>query len=251
MAAPNVDIALVVDTSDSMRHCFDQLRLHLGSLLKPMQGSVGKVRYGLVGASASKTSGGTVNRVTFLCGDWTKVSKLYGRDRDDAGLRDEFFTDKPEEFQAALSRLVPSGDEDMLLALDIASDLPFGPVATTKRVIALFSDEPFEAGVSGSDSNQHIPALRKKLMARRVQLFAAIPEGEGAYELSQTSRTHVEFFEGGGGLQSVDFSQLLMQMGKSISASSIQSTEEPPLQGALFGQDRWVPDNSWSNADGG
>jgi hypothetical protein len=250
MTAPNVDLALVVDTSQSMKNCFDQLRQHLGALLTPMQGNVSKVRYSLVGLSASKSSeGGVTYLVNFLHGPWD--FKLYERSPNDPDPRNEYFTDNADDLKQALARLDPSGDEDMLLALDIAADLPFGPVSNTKRVIALFSDESFERGVSGNESNAMIPSLREKLMARHIQLFAAVPEGKGANDLAETDRSEVEFIDGGGGLKSVDFSRLLAQMGKSISGSSLQSVSEPPYQRALFGQDKWAQGTGWSSTDGG
>ena len=249
MAAPNVDLVLVVDTSDSMKNCFDQLRQHLGSLLTPMQGSVSKVRYALVGLKATKNSDGQiVYIVNCLRGPWD--FKLYDRSPNDPDPRNEYFTESADDLKNSLALLEPSGDEDMLLALDIAADLPFGPVSNTKRVIALFSDERFENGVSGSESNAMIPALREKLMARHIQLFAAIPEGQAANDLAETDRSEIEFIDGGGGLKSVDFSRLLAQMGKSISGSSLQAVSEPNYTRALFGQDNWRESSGLFGADG-
>ena len=248
MPAANVDLVLVVDTSDSMKNCFDQLRQHLGSLLTPMQGNVSRLRYGLVGLSASRAGTGRIYRVNFLRSRWDY--KLYTRDPNEPDTGNRYFTDNVGEIKQALFALEPSGDEDMLLALDIAADLPFGPLSNTKRVIALFSDEPFERGVSGSENNHLIPALREKLMARHIQLFAAIPEGAAANELAETDRSEIEFIDGGGGLKHVDFSRLLTQMGKSISGSILQAVIEPPYRRALFGQDQWVEGYGWSNSDG-
>ena len=248
MPAPIVDLVLVVDTSDSMKNCFDQLRQHLGSLLSPMQGTFSKIRYGLVGLSASKSGGGVIYRVNFLRGPWDYT--LYKRSPNDPDPRNEYFSDRPDDIKQSLGGLDPSGDEDMLLALDIAADLPYGALGNTKRVMALFSDEPFERGVSGKDNHHLIPALREKLMARHIQLFAAIPEGLGANQLAETDRSEIEFIDGGGGLKNVDFSRLLAQMGKSISGSSLQAVSEPPYQRALFGQDQWVQGEGWSSADG-
>lgn len=252
MSASNVDLVLVVDSSDSMKNCFDQLREHLGSLITPMQGTASRIRYGLVGLSASKRKGGEpIYQVAFLRGPWQLIHKLYARGPNDSDPRNDFFTDDPSEIAQALAGLVPSGDEDMLLALDIAADLPFGSLSNTKRVIALFSDEPFEQGVSGMKDHPPIFALREKLMARHIQLFAAIPEGPAANVLAETDRSEIEFIDGGGGLKNVDFSRLLTQMGKSISGSSLQAVSEPPYQRALFGQDRWEPGEGWSDSDGG
>lgn len=249
MAASNVDLVLVVDSSQSMKNCFDQLRQHLGSLVAPMQGTVSKVRYGLVALSASKNGASQIYHVNFLRGPWDY--KLYTRGPNDSDPRNEYFTEDPDEVKQALDGLEPSGDEDMLLALDIAADLPFGPLSNTKRVIALFSDEPFEQGVLGTANHHLIPELRKKLMARHIQLFAAIPEGPAANQLGETDRSEIDFIDGGGGLKNVNFSRLLGQMGKSISGSSLQAVSEPPYQRAIFGQDKWVPGEGWTDTDGG
>lgn len=239
MPAPNVEIVLVVDSSQSMKNCFDQLRRHFNALTSPLQGHVFKTRFGLVALSAFKGKSGPSYRVGFVRGPWD--GRLYGPEFSDTGTRDDFFTDKPADIDAALAGVVPKGNEDMLLALDIAADLPFGPLSNTKRVIALFSDERFERGVSSSENHHLIRALREKLMARHIQLFAAIPEGPAANELAETDRSEVDFIDGGEGLKNVDFSQLLAQMGKSISGSMIQAVSEPTYQRAIFGQDRWVP----------
>jgi len=248
MAAPNVDIVLVIDTSDSMKNCFDQLRQHLDSLLSPMQGSVSKVRYALVGLSASRAQNGFSYRVNFSHGPWD--FSLYKKGPNDPDPRNKFFVSDTNVVKSMLANLEPSGDEDMLLALDIAADMPFGPVSNTKRVVALFSDEPFERGVAGTDNNHLIPALREKLMARHIQLFAAVPEGDIANQLAETDRSEIEFIDGGAGLKNVDFSLLLNQMGKSISGSSLQAVAEPPYTRALFGQDEWVESDGWSDTDG-
>lgn len=247
MAAMNVDFVLVVDTSDSMKNCFDKLREHLDSLFSPMQGRISKLHYALVGLSASKTVEGTSYRVRFNHGPWDY--SLYKKGANNPDLHSKFFTDSPGVIKAELAGWDPSGDEDMLLALDIAADMPFGPLHNTKRVIALFSDETFESGVAGNSSADLIAPLREKLMARHIQLFAAIPEGEIAYQLAETDRSEIEFIDGGRGLETVDFSRLLSQMGKSVSGTALQAVSEPPYKPALFGQDQWVDRNEWSSSD--
>ncbi len=249
MPAVNVDLVLAVDCSQSMKNCFDQLRQHLESLVAPMQGTSSIVRFGLVGLAASKHGAGCTYQVSFLRGPWD--FKLYSPSPNEPEPRNKYFTENPSEIKQALAGLTPSGDEDMLLALDIAADLPFESLSNTKRVIALFSDEPFEQGVSGVDNHHLIPALREKLMARHIQLFAAIPEGPAANELAATDRSEIEFIGQGSGLKDVDFSRLLGQMGKSISGSSLQSVSEPPYQRAIFGQDKWRQGQGWSDKDGG
>lgn len=240
MPSPNVDLVVVIDSSRSMRPCFDQLRRHLGSLLEPMQGMVSRLRFGLVAMSCGRHGSAVQYRVSFIgATDMECIERLYHRTPNDGDPHDEFFTDDPQKFSKALSRLVPEGDEDNLLALDMAADFPFGSLRDTKRVIALFADEPFEGGIFGRERNPQIPKLLDKLMARRIQLFVAVPESPAAEEISTADRSEVEYVDGGDGLANVDFSVLLDQMGKSISGASLQSVTEPSFRRALFSQDQW------------
>jgi hypothetical protein len=250
MPAPNVDLVLVVDTSDSMKHCIDELRSHLDAILNPMQGNVSKVRYALVGMSASKYQDNISYMVNFVKGPLDfKSNNPYHLGPNDPDSRNQFFTESAQELKTSLSRLVATGDEDMLLALDFAADLPFGSISNTKRVVALFSDEPFEQGVSGRDNFDKLPKLCEKFQARHIQLFAAVPKGHAAEELSQIDRSEIEFIDGGNGLKNVDFSRLFSQMGKSISASTLQAVSEPSYERALFSQDEWVEGEGWSDKD--
>lgn len=247
MTVQNVDVVLVIDTSDSMRPCIDQLRRHLRELVNPMQGSVNKVRFGVVALSASHEADGDVYMVQTLAGKTDSLDLLYGK----GGNQYEFLTEDADKVIALLDSLKVSGDENNLLALDIALDHPFGPVSTTKRVVALFSDEPLEEGVEGAAASTHIPALIEKLHKRRVKLFCALPYSDAAQKLSEANGSEIEAVDGGGGLSSVDFRSLLTQMGKSISVSSLQGGLEETYQRALFGQDTWVTGNfGWNDRDG-
>jgi hypothetical protein len=241
--SPSVDLVFVLDASASMAPCFEQVKKHLHDVIKPMQGHVSKVNFALIAAAASQHGGGVLhNMISLLDGDlgMDLVKLMYKSGSGQGDARDRIFTSDPDRLIRSLDRVETKGDEDMLLALDFALDLPFGPVATTKRVIALFSDEPFESGVTGSESNEKLPQLIDKIQARHVQLFAAIPDGPGASQLASVDRAELEIVGGqGGGLADVDFSTLFAQMGKSISGSSLQLTAEPTYQRALFGQDSW------------
>ena len=240
MPSLNVDLVFVIDASESMQPCFDALRTHLDKVIQPMQGYVSKVRFGLVAQSAGSVRGQAIYDHQFLCGSGMEaLKKLYQKGPNDPDPRNEFFTIDPKKFAAALAALKPQGNEEMLLALDVAADFPFGPVSTTKRVIALFSDEAFEGGISKDALNAKIPALSKKLMDRHIQLFVAIPDSPAIQELAMVDRCEVELVDGGNGLKGVDFKQLLGQMGKSISGSSLQAVGEPPYQRAIFDQDSW------------
>jgi hypothetical protein len=140
------------------------------------------------------------------------------------------------------------GDEDNLVALDIALDHPFGPVSTTKRVVALFSDEKLEAGAQRTAIKEFIPRIVEKLHARRIKLFCAMPYSDAAQQLSEANGSEIEDV-GGQGLTGVDFRTLLGQMGKSISVSSLQGALEEKYERALFGQDQWVSTDAWGDSD--
>lgn len=246
-SAANVDVVLVIDTSISMKPCIDQLRSHLRELIKPLQGHSARVRFGLVAMGASDTaSDGVVYKIVTLAGGPESIPPLY----HGGSAQIDYFTDDPDRMIAALDSLHVSGDEDNLLALDIALDLPFGPTSNTKRVIALFSDEKLENGVQRSEVKKYIPQLIEKLHARRVKLFCAIPYSSAAQQLSEANGSEIEDVGDGDGLGSVDFRALLTQMGKSISVSSLQGALEEKYQRALFGQDEWVTGNfGWNEGD--
>jgi hypothetical protein len=241
--SPTVDLVFVIDASASMAPCFDQVRRHLRDVITPLQGHVSHVNFALVAAAASRNGDGILYKTcSLLDADHGRelVSLLYAPGADPAAARERFFTSDPDRLTRRLDQLTAEGDEDMLVALDIALDLPFGPVASTKRVVALFSDEPFEDGVSGSGSNARLPDLIEKIQRRHVHLFAAVPDGPAATQLAAIDRAEIELVgTEGRGLAEVDFGQLFSQMGRSISVSSVQLTSEPAFRRALFGQDQW------------
>ena len=241
MPAINLDMIFVIDISGSMAPCLDSLRKHLDQLTQPLQGYVSKIRFGLVAMSVTPVNNESIYSLSLLsCSGATALNKLYSQSPNAETNNNDFFTDDPKEFTKVLANLVPQGDEDMLVSLDIAADMPFGPLSNTKRVIALFSDEPFEGGINGNANNHRIPNLIEKIQQRHIQLFVAIPDSDAAQELSTADRSEIELVDGGQGLAGVNFALLLSQMGKSISGSSLQATEEPLYTRALFGQDKWV-----------
>lgn len=246
MKTQSVDLVLVVDASGSMGPCFEKLRQHLKDLLYPLQQAQYRVRFGLVAYAAGKDGSRVVYDHTFVGGSGADLlQKLYAA-QPSPGV---FFTESPDVMVRTLATLQPRGDEDTLLALDIAADFPFGPSDSTQRVIALFTDEPLEEGITGDDPLRQLPHIIQKLMERRIHLFASAPFSPALEELASVDRAEIEIVEGGDGLQSVDFRKLLGQMGKSISISSRQYGSEPPWRRALFGQDRWDSTKSASDSN--
>ncbi len=239
MPAPNVDLVFVIDASESMKPCIDGLRENIKSLLQPMQGYISKTRFGVITHSVGidAEDGASVYRIRTLAGPG--LSPIYGEPSDSHDPQNRFLTDNVNTLIEFLDNIDLSGDEDSLLALDCALDFPFGPIENTKRVVALFSDETFETGVFSKDYQSKIPELINKIQARHIQLFAAMPDGDAIQELAEVDRSEVELIQGGDGLASVDFHLLLGQMGKSISASMLQSTGEGQYKRGLFNQENF------------
>lgn len=236
MKPQNVDFVLLVDASESMKPCFAQLREHLKDLLYPLQQANFKVRFGLVAYAAAPSREGPVYDHTFVGGSGPEIlKKLYAP----SPSASDFFTHDPSVISRVLAGLEAQGNEDTLLALDIAADFPFGPAESTRRVLAVFTDEPLEKGVSSEAPLTKIGELIQKLTSRRLQLFVSAPLSPALEELGSVDRAEIEPVEGGDGLKTVDFKKLLAQMGKSISVSSLQMGPEPEWQKALYGQDKW------------
>ena len=232
MKPTTVEIVFVLDSSESMKPCFEGLASHLEKVVAPLQGSGLRVRLGLVAVSVARSPGG---------GGAFALTTLAGGDDPFNPVRDgdaRLFTEDRAAFLGALRGLQLQGDEQQLLALDFALDFPFGPMAGTRRVIAMFSDEPLEGGFMPDHFCGSIVALREKIMARRVQLFAAMPASAGLDELGAADAAQIETVQGGDGLAGVDFGKLLGQMAKSISAASLQATTENYRKGT-FGQYDW------------
>jgi len=250
MKPQNVDLVLLVDSSKSMQPCFDQLREHLKDLLYPLEQSNFRTRFALLAYCATRLDDGRPYYWhTFVGGDDPDEmdKKLYG-----PSMRvDDYFTYDTGKIIQILAKLVPRGDEDTLMALDTAADLPFNPPDTTRRVIALFTDERIEDGVNGARPISKIPELIQKLMSRRIQLFVSAPFSPALEQLGSLDRAEIEAVDGGDGLKAVGFKKLLAQMGKSISVSSLQMGPEPAWNKALFGQKRFDyvrPVERWSGA---
>ena len=239
MPAKKVDLVLLVDASESMAPCFSALREHLSELLMPLRQASFSVRFGLVAYAAGSTRAGRAYDFTFVGGSGPQMlQRLYGTQVPER----DFLSADPSDVIRALQGLQARGNEDTLLALDVAADLPFGPIEDTRRVVALFTDERLEDGLGGAEPAARVPELVQKLMSRRIQLFAAAPMSEALEVLGSTDRAEIEPVDGGDGLRAVDFRKLLSQMARSISVSTLQSAGEKPWKRALFGQDRWSAD---------
>ena len=240
MSAPKkVDLVFVIDASESMRPCLKGLAAHLEEVLRPLQGQSMEVRFGLVACSCGKGDAGSpIYQLTSLASSWVEMfDTLY---HGGGSAQGALFTADPDALSRRLGQVQVIGDENHLFALDCALDFPFGPVSTTRRVVALFSDEKIEDGMlQPGEAESMIPKLIEKMTARRVLLFGSLPGSPALDALGSAEGAQIETVTGGDGLASVNFGKLLAQMAKTISICSLQGNEGA-FQKALYGQDKFA-----------
>ena len=229
MKPSTVELVFVLDASESMRPCFEGLANNLQQVVNPLQTLGLKVRLGFIAMRVGNATGGGGVIATASINSASDPIALIAS--GDPGL----FTEDNALFSSKMRALELGGDEHQLLALDCALDFPFGPMVNTRRVVAMFSDETIEDGFLGAAVIETIPAIVTKIMARRIQFFAALPSSPALEALGSADCAQIEPVQGGEGLANVNFSKLLGQMAKSISCASLQAGPENYQKG-LFGQ---------------
>ena len=243
MPANKVDILFVIDASDSMTPCFQKLQQNLRRFLAPLNQASFAVRFGLLAYNMGVDGRNAIYEHTFLGGSNPQLLRgLYDATPDAA----KYFTADTEAFLQALGTVRTQGDENTPLALDIAADFPFAPADESRRVIALFSNEPLEANFLEEQSPQDqkplakFPQVLQKIAKRKISLYAYLPASDAAAMMPRLPKSIIKAIDAGPDCwDKVDFGQILEQMGKSISASTLQMTREPAYQPATYGQDRW------------
>lgn len=247
----NVDIVFVIDSSASMKPTFQQVKKHIGALLGPIVQSGSIVRLGLVAYRGGREEQGNKLLLQHIgLNESSIIDLLYRKSANDGDNAAQLFTQDTKVFVQSLDAIVPRGDEETLIALDCALDYPFGELRNTKRVIVILTDEQLETGAQGGRNGVKIPALIEKIHARHINLFCVLPESEQSNQLAYADRSEIEFIQGGDGLANVRFDLLLGQMGKSISVSSMQSSNEPAFKRGIFGQESWTTsDQQMSDQD--
>lgn len=241
MASRNrADVVFCVDASGSMRPCLDGVVAHVGRFvdgLQSAQQAAWDVRLDFVAYSAGIPGDGAdtllVHRSVRSDDLWTS---LYGQ-----GGGDALFTSDPAEFKNALSRVRPDGDEATLVALDFALDFPWRPAAEGHRVVVLLTDEPVARNAVADLQRSRLVALKEKVSQLGVRLFIVAPDCDVLAELSGVRRAVYEVVDQGDGLVSVDFAELLAQMGKTVSSAQAgqQAAPPAPVVFGLFGQPDW------------
>ena len=218
MAGRNcADIVFCIDASGSMKPCIDALRANIEKLLEGLKTDVQTtwdVRFDFLAFHDSKDGVHWYRSVALE--SVPLIEAIY----KGSGAQASFFTKDLEAFKAGLKGIEVEGEEEQLLALDVAMDFPWRPSAGCHRVVVLLTDEPVETGVEVEEQKAKVDALIAKAMEKRIKLFVIAPESECFYRLSAADRC--EYDDSGaerGGLSNVDFSKMMTAIGKSVSVA--------------------------------
>ena len=214
MAGRNcADIVFCIDASGSMMPCIDAVRNNIEKLLEGLQSDVQTtwdVRFDFLAFHDSKDGV-----------HWYRSVALEGCPLIDAIYKGidtgKFFTKDMAAFKAGLKGIEVEGEEQQLLALDIAMDFPWRSSDGCHRVVVLLTDEPVETGVFVKEQTSKVDTLIAKVMDKRIKLFIIAPESESFYRLSSADRC--EYDDSGAerkGLRNVDFSKMMTAIGKSV-----------------------------------
>ena len=254
------DVVFVIDASGSMRECFDQLRTNIRKFVEPFrEEGFDSLRLGLLAYSANidRTVKKCIYRNIVIGGEGaTAMKSLYGSVPPRGEM---FFTGSKngavdtDSFMRRLDGVRCKGDEDTVFALDCAADFPYGPLESTRRVMALFTDEKIEDGVlkqeSVGENFSQVEKVMKKIVDRHISLYVFAPASPVTDMMSEFSRvflTNVPEFrpEATDTWANIDFARVLEMMGKQVS-SSLSGGNEQNFNRAAFGQDSWE-DDRWS-----
>lgn len=237
MVRGNIDIVFVVDASGSMSPCIRGIVANVNGLLDQLVECGFHVRLEVVIHNVSDEHSFVLDSM-HMSGP-ALLDGLY------RGKMGRFFTEDVETFKARLSCVNAEGEKDMLMALDSALDYPFGALETTRRVVVLLSDEPFETNYNfeslARDYAERAERMILKICARHVWLFMVMPESEIAYMLSEANGSAYEIpCHSGDGLSSFDFGRffscLCRAISKITSRQVVQMSKERPFEKSLFGQ---------------
>lgn len=233
------DVVFCLDTSASMRPCFDAVRQHLLDFLNGLRASgqmAWNLRFDFVAHRASSSGTGTHFQHSSL--RYSELwDGLYGKGRQSSEL---LFTTDAEEFKVGITSLKAKGDEANFVALDFCLDMPWRESLDCHRVVIQLTDEPLETGLLVHEQEEKIPALIEKIQNLGVLLFLVGPESKAFDAIAQADRSEYEAVASSGdGLSRVDFARVLEHVGKSVSVSRLQKPRPTSVHRGLFGQENW------------
>ena len=236
------DVVFCLDASGSMAPCIDGVRKNLDAFLDALAGDANRTiecRLDFLAHSCGE-DGGLVRSQSLRKSGVELIQALYGQAPQPAA----FFTADRDAIRKGLKDVSVYGDEAMLIALDMALDFPWRAQAGCHRVVVLLTDEPLEANAIWPAQKAKLDALIDKVQKLGVKLYLVGPASPGLDTLAEADKClYQKATQTYDGLGSIDFSKVLGQIGKSVSASVLQGRPEAGVKRALFGQDEWVASN--------
>ena len=237
-----VDVVFCLDASGSMAPCIDGVRKNLDAFLEALAGDANRkidCRMDFLVHSCGE-DGGLVRSMSLRKSGADLITALYGQ----SPTPEAFFTTDREAIRRALKDVSVYGDEAMLIALDMALDYPWRPQAGCHRVVVMLTDEPLEANAVWPAQQAKLDAVIDKIQRLGVKLYIVGPASPGLDTLAEADKCiYQKSSQSHDGLGSIDFSKVLQQIGKSVSASVLQGRPEAGVRRALFGQEEWVASN--------
>jgi hypothetical protein len=234
-----VDVVFCLDASGSMAPCIDAVRKNLDAFLDALAGDANRkidCRLDFLVHSCGE-DGGLVRSKSLNTSGEDLIRALYGQKPQP----NAFFTTDRNAIRNALRDVEVYGDEAMLIALDMALDYPWRPLAGCHRVVVLLTDEPLEANAVWAAQKAQLDAVIDKVQKLGVKLYLVGPASAGLETLAEADKCLFQkAAQTYDGLGSLDFNRVLGQIGKSVSASALQTRPEAGARRALFGQDQWV-----------
>ena len=238
-SSTNFDFLFLIDASDRMKHCFQNLRDRLHRFCEPLKQAHVEIRYGLLAYNAETDGHTAIYRHTFVGGnDPVLVKDLYSPRMDP----DKYFTRDVDTFLRALDSVLPQGDENWPLALDIAADFPFSDIAESHRVIAFFSNGNLDDGIRGSEPSAKFIQVASKICQRRIRLNAYISSRtwtEATEMMCDVPRSVISLVEDGDNYWDLARLEKMVDIRIPMLAVTDPITE-PEYQKAIYGQDKFV-----------
>jgi len=233
------DVVFVIDASGSMKPCINALRANIGTFADSLYANSVDfdLRLEFIALRVDPTESTfkiESSRSDEVWGD------LYLKSDGGQGSSSKFWSNA-EDFRKGLERVQVGADEDSLVALDFALDLPWRTAAACHRIVVLLTDEPVETGFQPEVRATMASKLVGKLVDLRIKLFIVGPYSPVFVELSAADGaefTEIKDEEVGKGLATTDFRKVLGTITKSISVASLQSIPKSAKRG-LFEQERW------------
>ncbi len=248
-----VDLLLCLDASKSMQPCFDGVRQHLSDFVSGLSAGGQQqqsldLRVDYLAHSCGQEGAFRAESLRYR-GGIELVRAIYSNHASATQQSSSsFFTTNMSEIERGLSGIQVVGDEAPLVALDLALDFPWRPRNKCHRVLVMMTDEPFESGTGMNYAAASLDGQRGKLSeiidkchALGVMLFLVAPDSDLYSQLSLVNKCQYKSVDDSGdGLRTVDFGEILSQIGKSVSVASLQSVGDGDIKRALFSQDEWI-----------